>query len=219
MIGSRWTTGRFAVGAALLAGSGCVVAIDETITVRQPVDAIVISVTAGDVTIDAAEGDVELSGDFGGPGRGTIGHELVDGVLTIDYDCKLCGGKLSISCPPETGITADVGGGDLTLNGMAGSVNASLGGGTTKIRGHGAGNVTLDADVGDAELEFLASPERIDVSVGTGTIGIDVPIGAYALDLDATNGFVDVSGVTDDPGAPYAIVAYAGTGSIAIQGN
>lgn len=201
------------------ASGGCVVAVDETITINQPVDEIVIGVTAGDVKVFAHDGPVELSGDFGGAGRGPIGHDLVDGVLTIQYDCRLCGGQLTIECPPETVITADVGGGDLTVSSMSGAVTASLGGGTARVKDHGAGPVSIATDVGDADVSFVERPAWVDVSLGTGTIGIDLPAGAYALELDAPRGLIQVSGVTDDPSNPNTITAYAGTGSIGLTGN
>ena len=183
----------------MLSLAACVVALDQTVTISQPVDRIVVDVSSGDVKVVERDGDITLSGAFGGAGHGPIHHEVDDGVLTIRYDCKLCGGDLKIEAPSDVELDLRLGAGDLTVVDM---------GGTTDMR----------LEVGSVDASFRVAPDRIDVDVGTGAIELVVPAGGYALDVTADRGSVDLDGVHDDPASDEEIVAHTANGSVEVLG-
>jgi hypothetical protein len=210
---------RLTAWVAATGSVGCVLAVDETVTIREQVDLIVIDVAAGDVSVRGNAGDVKLTGNFGGAGQDPPRHTLSGGVLTVLSDCGLCGGELSIDAPPETELSITVGAGDLVVDGMVARLDAAVAGGSARVRGHGAGPVILDAEIGDVNLAFRDPPDRVDVNVATGFVEIDVPPGGYALELRAPAGSVSIQGIEDDPSSEHQIVARTGAGSISVRGR
>jgi hypothetical protein len=184
----------------LLSILACVVAVDQTVTIEEPVDRIVVDVSAGDVKVVARDNDdVRLSGAFGGAGHGPIDYDVTSGVLTIHYDCDLCGGELKIEAPPEVELELELGAGDLSVVDMAGRTDADL-------------------RIGQVGVSYVLAPESIDIVLGTGDIDIQVPAGAYSLDLDADRGSIDVDDdVTDDDGSAFRIAAAVTNGSIDVR--
>jgi hypothetical protein len=180
--------------------TACVVAVDQTVTIDEPVDRIVVDVSAGDVKVVERDGPVRLTGAFGGAGHGPISHDVKDGVLTIRFDCKLCGGELKIEAPGEVSLDLTLGAGDLSVVDMSGSTDADL-------------------EIGSVEASFVSAPERIDIALGTGAIEIVVPAGGYDLDVKTDHGSVDLDDVYDAPGATSAITAHTSNGSIDIIGE
>ncbi|MEZ4237583.1 MAG: hypothetical protein R3F59_15835 [Myxococcota bacterium] len=210
---SRWS----GLWLPLLAG-GCVLSVDESLTIHDPVDRIEIEVSAGDVSIRGVDGPVKLSGNFGGAGKEPE-HSVSDGVLTVSYDCGLCGGRLTVDAPPETAVVVTTGAGDVSVDGMLARLDASLSGGSADVRDHGAGPVIVTADIGDVDASFVEPPDRVDVDVTTGFVEIEVPPEAYALDLRAPAGSTSVQGITDDPSSPFEITARTRAGSISVRGR
>lgn len=181
--------------------ASCVVAVDQTVIIDQPVDRIVVDVSNGDVRIRARDAaGIQLSGTFGGAGHGPIRHEVTDGVLVIRYDCQLCGGEVEIEAPPEVTLDLSLGAGSLTVEEMAGNTDARI-------------------EVGSAEVSYVVAPEHVDLDLGTGAIEIEVPHGAYALDLRTGRGDIDIDGVIDDPDSPNLLFARTKNGSIEISGE
>lgn len=206
--------------AILLGVTACVVAVDESVTIDDPVDRIEVDVTAGDVSIHGVEGPVRLTGAFGGAGHGPIGHHLDGTTLIIRYDCRWCGGQLTIEAPPDTALSLAVGAGDLTIDAMDAEVDAGLTGGNATVLDHGPGPVTVDLELGSADLTFGEPPSRAEIHASTGAIALTVPSGPYALDLDAARGSVEVDPeLIDDPDSPNALIASTGTGSITLRGR
>lgn len=183
----------------LLSFAACVVAVEQTVTVSQPIDRIVVDVSAGDVKVVAREGDVRLTGAFGGAGHGPISHEVTDGVLVVRYDCRLCGGELKIEAPDGVALDLTLGAGDLSVVDMAGNTDANV-------------------DLGSVDVSYVIAPEWIDLQLGTGAIEIVVPAGGYALDVRTERGKVELDGVEDDPTSTNTIVARTANGSIDVFG-
>lgn len=201
----------------LLPWSGCVVAIEETVTITEPVDRIAIDVAAGDVRVRATSGPVRLISTFGGASGDTLGHSVQDGLLSVNYDCKLCGGELTVEAPPEVDLALTLGAGDLTVDDMAGAVLADVHAGSAAVHRHGPATVDVVADLGDVEVDFVVPPPALTVQLGTGDVEITLPSGAYNLDLTAGSGSVRIDGIEHDPESPSQITASVGTGSIEVH--
>lgn len=200
-----------------LVWTGCVVAIDETITITEPVDRILVDISAGDVRVHSGTGPVLLMGTFGGAGDEPLSHEVNDGILTVTYGCKLCGGELTIEAPAEVALDLHLGAGDLTIDDMAGTVTADVNAGSAAVHRHGASSVDVSTNLGDAEFDFITPPPSLFVTMGTGSLDIGLPTGSYALDLDAGAGTVKIEGVSHDPESPSKITAAVGAGNIDVH--
>jgi hypothetical protein len=198
---------------------GCVVALDETVTITVPVDHIVIDVAAGDVRVHAGpvDGPVKLMGAFGGAGGGPLGHELQDGLLTVRYDCRFCGGELTVEAPPDVSLSVTLGAGDITIDDMSGALDAVLAAGSAEIRGHGPAPVDLELDLGDVRVDLVEPSPSVRVQLSKGDVEVALPDGAYDLDLDVGTGSIRKEGVNNDPESPNLVYIAVDTGSIDVH--
>jgi hypothetical protein len=81
------------------------------------------------------------------------------------------------------------------------------------------GNVSVENDVGDVELDLDRAPRRVDVQAGVGDVRIGVPRGTYAIDLRTGVGSEKVIRLNDDPAAGQAIQASTRLGDISVEGR
>jgi hypothetical protein len=199
--------------------AGCVVALDENVTITAPVDRIVIDLAAGDVRVHAgpADGPVQLMGAFGGASDSSLGHEVQDGVLTVRYDCRFCGGELTVEAPPDVALSIMLGAGDITVDKMSGSVDALLAAGSAEIREHGAAPVELELDLGDVKVDFVQPSPFVKIEVDQGDVELELPAGSYNFELHVGVGEMSREGVTHDPNSPNFVQVSVETGSIEIE--
>lgn len=187
--------------------------------VDEPVDALFVEVTAGDVRVEVGTGDavtVERAV------RGVAGHveaaEVVEGgALRISAACETllpCAVDLVVTVPADVAVEVRVGEGDVRVRGLAGDLDVEVGDGDVVARDLRAARVRVQAGWGGAELSFAERPEDVAVSLGVGDVRVELPAGSY--DLDA-HGFgpADVSGVGRDASGPR-VYARTTSGRVAV---
>lgn len=187
--------------------------------IDAPVDTVVVRLSNGDLTVRAHERDeVVIEADFGGLARpGAVGRYVEDGVLTVDYDCVLCGGDITVSVPAWVDVEAQLTHGDLSLQDLHGSVTANLQAG--ELSGVGLGcSANLSTRAGAIELEYAERPRLLVAQTTMGKVDLVVPAGAYDLDLGSHAGVVHLFDVTHDADADSHISAFAETGEVTITG-
>jgi hypothetical protein len=173
-------------------------------------------VAAGDVRVHAgpADGPVKLEGAYGGAGNSPLGHEVQDGVLTVRYDCRFCGGELTVEAPPQVALSITLGAGDVTVDDMSGPLDALLAAGSAEIRRHGAAPVELELDIGDVKVDFIQPSPFVQIELSQGDVELGLPSGGYHLDLDVNMGEIQKGTVQHDPESPHLVQVSVGTGSI-----
>lgn len=200
---------------------GCIRAgdVDEVVPVAGLTRAVV-QISKGDVDVigagAASEAVVEAS--WGGLGRGPLGVWTSGDTLHVDARCSgvgLCGSDVRIALPDHLAIEVVADSGDVRVAGLAAPVVVSLGAGDLDVSGVGA--VDLVAGAGDVRVDLW---DRADVRVdlGAGDLDLDVPAGVWAVDIDA-RGDLDVSGIQDDPSAPYSLTVRVGAGDTRVAGS
>ncbi len=180
--------------------ASCVLSVDGSTVFGQPIDRVVIDVGRSDVTIVGMRGPVVVDADVGGWSEGDVRTVVEDGVLFVDYTCgqsEWCGGDLRVEMPPDTPVQTSLLSGDLRLADLDADVLANLREGRLTIRGNGPGPVVVAAN-GTVDLEFDATPSRVDVETAQGDVRLVLPEGDYALDLEARQIRSD-DGIRDDP--------------------
>ncbi len=186
--------------------SGCVVSVDQRITIDEPVELVRVHLAHGDVTLTGRPGDVTLEGAIGGPTRAPA-FVVEDGVLTVDVTCALCGGSLDLEVPPETRAVVAVDAGSATIEGLAADLDVAVDLGDASVADHGGGAVVARARTGAIDLD-LAAFEEVTVEVENGDAILALPAGGYALDLTGGSPSVE-DGITDDPAGPPVVVDVA----------
>lgn len=198
--------------------AGCTVgAEDREIVIRGDFDAIRVELGNGDLRIAEGPADeVRLEVEHGGVGRAE--RRLEDGVLVIDYGCRLCGGELDIEVPPGIAVDAVLRHGDLVLDGLSGPVSARVRAG--RIAGDGlACDVDLFANAGAIELGWDFRPRAVVAETHLGAVTLDVPAGGYDLWARSTIGAVRLSDVFHDGDADGSIDARSHVGAVEIVGR
>jgi hypothetical protein len=200
--------------------TGCIRAgdVDQVVPVAGLTRAVV-QISKGDVDVvgagAASEAVVEAS--WGGLGGGPLGVWATGDTLHVDARCSggLCGGDVRIALPDHLALEVVADSGDVRVAGLAAPVVVSLGAGDLDVSGFGA--VDLVAGAGDVRVDLW---DRADVAVdlGAGDLDLDVPAGAWAVDIDA-RGDLDVSGIQDDPSAPYSLTVRVGAGDTRVAGS
>jgi hypothetical protein len=200
---------------------GCVRAgdVEHKVPVADLMRAVV-QISKGDVDVvgngDSDEAVVEAS--WGGLGGGPLGVWTTGNTLNVDARCSglaLCGGDVRIALPDHLALEVVADAGDVRVDGLASRVQVALGAGDLDVTG--SGGVDLAVGTGDVRVDVW---ERADVHVdlGAGDLDLVVPAGAWAVDIDA-RGDLDVSGIQDDPAAPYTLTVRVGAGDTRVAGR
>lgn len=222
-------TGRVlgAVGAALalaLVGFGALFLVDlsmsETVTHHRTYDAVdtVVLRADGDITVTAAEGDIEVDVIAHRGLRGPTSSDVVSAnALEINHRCgwaialPRCSGELDVTLPAGTKVVVRTENGDVVARGLAGDTSLNTSNGRVEAAGIG-GPLTVESSNGDidvtdsgADVEVATSNGRIDVVGVAGTVTADgssgdITLGFVTGDASATthNGSVEISAVGGD---------------------
>jgi len=200
----------------------------RTLTVNGPVD-LDVSTGSGDITVRPGEGGkvvirAKIQGHHGWSGAGSdlesrvreieahppveqdgnhvrVGHlasELGHNI-SIDYEMEV---------PVETTLNAQSGSGDLSVDGIHGSLEAHSGSGDVKIHDV-EGSVRIHTGSGDAKFEGITG-ERVEIETGSG----DVQLRDLHSALHVRTG----SGDIDAEGAPTGDwVLHTGSGGVMVK--
>ena len=162
---------------------GCmVVAIEDGFIVDEPVDAVVVELSNGELSVEGSTHDATVvEVEFGGLTFDDVGHEVVDGVLYIDFDCGVtCGGELELSVPADAELYLDVGSGEVSARFDVAPplLDIDLGAGDVNVQVPEGGYVlNLQAGAGSIETDGVwdeqGAAHLIAVSAGAGSIAIE----------------------------------------------
>ncbi|MEU3570008.1 hypothetical protein AB0E96_16530 [Kitasatospora sp. NPDC036755] len=218
--------GAAAITAAVVLGmQGCLPfgGEDEHLTlsygVAEPVRELVVEGIDGGVVVNGG-GDgvhvVEKQNYSGDVPKST--HRVVDGVLTLTYDCRHCGVGYTVQVPAGTKVRVKAGNGGVRLSGLAGETEAEVTNGGVEADGLRSPRVRLSSVNGGVRAGFAVAPSTVEASTTNGGVRLRVPAGeAYTVDARASTGGVEV-GVPSTPGAEHRITARADTGGVTVSG-
>lgn len=165
-----------------------------------PLTRLDIDVDAGAVEVVAADVDtVQVERHVQGWRGGISLESRVDGdTLTLSARCDTmltCKVDMRVLVPAGVDVSAAVSSGALTLDGLGGVVDASVGRGELLGRSVVADELALAVADGSLDLRLDEAPAQLTVAVGTGDVRVRLPAGPYRADLDAPGGLTFVSDV------------------------
>jgi hypothetical protein len=203
--------------------------------------ALTVTSPGGQLTIKpAASGQARLAGTARYSLIGsTLSEHTAGGTTAMDYHCVLpvgdCGLDATVSVPAAMPVSANVGGGNVTVTGTTGPVTLSSGGGDLSAD-HTAGPLTLNtsggniqaADVssasvtastggGNIEIVFTGVPRDVHVSTSGGNVTLILPRGATSYHVTTSTGGGDVTDrLPYSASSSQVITATSGGGNITL---
>lgn len=215
-IGAILALAMVALGALYLVD----LSMSETTTTHQSYDAVdtVVLRADGDITVTAAEGDIEVDViAHSGLREPTYSDVVSAGALEINHRCgwsialPRCSGELDVTLPAGTRVVVRTENGDVVASGLAGDVSLSSGNGQIEAEEISG---PLDIDSSNGGIDVMGAGAGVRASTSNGSIDVitvdgtviadsangDVTIGSVTGDVSATssNGSVEISEVSGD---------------------
>ena len=205
----------------LLAGCEHAETHDETATISEPVNVVVVDVGSGDVELFGADvSEVRLLARIEGPSN-HLAYEVADGRLQVFDECHESHCSVDVSAVVPAGVRVELrtGSGDIEVQDLLGAIELDTGSGD--IHGFDLAGVDVSAETGsgDVVLDVFDPLERLHVRTGSGDVALDVPAGGYRLDVHTGSGDRDLGGVKSDSGAAASIEVDTGSGDVVIRGR
>jgi DUF4097 and DUF4098 domain-containing protein YvlB len=209
--------------------------MSDTTTTQRSYDAVdsVELVADGDVTVSAAEGDIEVDAiAHSGLREPTYSADVSASTLEITHRCgwsiflPRCSGELDVALPAGTEVVIRTENGDVVASGLAGEVSLSTSNGRVEATDI-SGPLTADSSNGDvdvtdsgADVETSTSNGEISVVGVDGTVTAGTSNGRITIDsvtgdasAKTSNGSVEVSAVDGN------VYAEASNGRVTVIGN
>lgn len=209
--------------------------MSETTTTHRSYDAVdtVELVADGDVTVSAADGDIEVDAiAHSGLREPTYSADASANRLEITHRCgwsfalPRCSGELDVTLPAGTEVVIRTENGDIVASGLAGDVSLDTSNGqveATDISGPlsaSSSNGDIDVTTSGADVEASTSNGEIDVVDVDGTVTADTSNGDITIrsvtgDASATssNGSVEISAAGGD------VYAVTSNGRVTVIGD
>lgn len=212
----------------LSACGGEVLQLDEIAAFDGPVERVVLDVGSADVLIVATElagAVLHQSGRYN-QDPPDVQTALEAGTLTIVARCpggvgihRACNLDLVLEIPADAELEAELGSGDLTLDGLGGGFDVRGGGGDIVGWALTSAVGLVQGGSGDVDLELDAVPDEVDIHTGAGDVRLVVPDAAYAITTDSGSGDVTVDGIDQVASETRTLSLETGSGDIVVQGR
>ncbi len=205
-----------------------VLRLDQTTAFDGPVERVVLDLGSADVQLVATEGTGAVLHETGRYNQDPpeVRSTLEGGTLTVVARCldgfrlfRVCELDLELEIPAGATIEADVGSGDLTLDGLGGDLDLRTGSGDVVGRALTSVVVFVQGGSGDVDLELDAVPDEVDLHTGSGDVRLVLPDAAYAITSDSGSGDVIIEGIDQVASAARTLTLETGSGDIVVQGR
>jgi DUF4097 and DUF4098 domain-containing protein YvlB len=179
--------------------------MSETSTTHRSYDAVdtVELVADGDVTVTAAEGDVEVDIiAHSGLREPTYSVDESASRLQLTHRCgwfialPRCSGELDVALPAGTEVVIRTENGDIVATGLAGDLSLDTSNGDVETAGLTG---PLDARSSNGDIDISGSQADVDASTSNGEISVADVDGTVTA--DSSNGEITIDSVTGDASA------------------
>ncbi|MGI5337246.1 DUF4097 family beta strand repeat-containing protein [Streptomyces sp. CA-181903] len=196
---------------------------ERTYTVRGKVTVIDAQTLGGDIKVrPLAEGadkvQVTERYEYSGP-KPNPEHSLTDGRFVVKKaDCgssHRCTVHLTVLAPPTVAVELKTAGGDITVDGTSGGIDADTSGGDIHVEDSASRSVRAFTRGGDVTASFTAVPDAVEGRTQGGNVTVRVPKGSYAVDATTAGGNRKVT-VPSTAGAPHRIKVATQGGNVSV---
>jgi hypothetical protein len=151
--------------------------------------------------------------------RPTPEHRVSASQLTFTSGCQGhqgdCGVEYRIEVPAGVNATLDSAGGTIIVDGLAGRLDLSSGGGAINTTRIASGHVIARTGGGGSVLDFAVPPAEVRADSAGGDITVRLPEQRYAVDARSDGGDTRIE-VDADPAASRRIEVRGGGGDILV---
>jgi hypothetical protein len=113
-------------------------------------------------------------------------------------------------------VEAGAAGGSLTARNLSGTLTANTGGGAIDAADLTSTDVSVNTAGGPTSLTFTKAPTRINALTGGGNLTLQLPAVMYALHL-GTGGGTEAIGIPNDPSSSRTVTASTAGGNLTIK--
>ncbi|MFC7013905.1 DUF4097 family beta strand repeat-containing protein [Streptomyces viridiviolaceus] len=210
-------------GAALTACNGKTTVEESQYEVDEKVTSLRIRTNGGNVEVVAASSSgvsvterVEYADE-----KPRTEHSVRKGELSLSAtgcarsDASEYSVDYTVAVPRGAIVSVETGGGDISVRGLSGVMEADTGGGNVRIRQSAMKKLSAHTGGGNLDTSFTAAPGQVEAESEGGNITVRLPEGTYAVDARTDGGDREV-GIASDPSSAHKVKAYSGGGNITV---
>ncbi|MER6305339.1 DUF4097 family beta strand repeat-containing protein [Streptomyces sp. NPDC001657] len=197
----------------------------RTYTVDGKITALSATTHGGDIEVVpvAAGGSVKVTEKYRyNDHKPTPAHSVKDGRLTLKAeDCGMgrkCEVDFRVLLPRDASVSLHTSGGDVTVRGTSGAIDAETSGGDVTIADSTARRAQARTSGGDVDLTLTTMPDDISARTSGGNVTVRLPKGSYAVKATTSGGTSKVS-VPTDPHSPHKVTAHTSGGDVSVQNS
>ncbi len=213
---------------ALLLGVGWLASSHRDVTTYSysgPVSHVSLQLGSGDaVIVSSSSPRVEVRRTD----RYAFGHSarerrsFRDGRLTVSSACPRillgsCSASYEVAVPETAMLDVRTTAGDVHLDGFRGSAEVRTGSGDVDATAYCGFDLSAVSLSGDLRVAAACAPQHLELHTVSGNALALVPPGRYQL--QASGARRHVTGITEDPAAPFTLDLRSAAGSVAIGGG
>lgn len=158
---------------------------------------------------------------------GHAAHErrwLAGGILHINSGCPSivvgsCSASYELAVPEAVPIRVQTASGDIHITGFDGSAAVGTGSGSVDVEAYCGFHLSARSGSGDIHVSTACAPQTLSLHSRSGDAVALVPPGHYRVLATSGVGHRTVTGVVDDPAAPFVLDVASAGGSVAVEGG
>lgn len=149
---------------------------------------------------------------------------LAGGVLHIVSRCPRivlgsCSASYELAVPQGVAVTVHTGSGSIRMNGFNGDASVGTRSGNVDIEAYCGFHLSAVSESGNLYVATACAPQRLRLQTASGDAVALVPPGRYRIGAISGARQQRVTGVRDDPRAPFTIDVDSASGAVAVEGG
>jgi Toastrack DUF4097 len=202
-------------------------AVVTTYSVSAPLREVDLQLTSGRAAIVGSSSpqlEVRRTDDY------SFGHAarerrwFTGGTLHIASGCPRivlgsCSASYELAVPEAVTIRVQTTGGDIRITGFNGSAAVATRSGSVDVEAYCGFHLSARSGSGNIHVSTACAPQSLSLRTRSGDAVALVPPGHYRVLATSGVGRRRISGVVDDPAAPFTVDATSAGGSVAVEGG
>jgi Toastrack DUF4097 len=225
-----------AASAAIVALVVLVTGVGWLATLHSHTTTYTLSMAVSEVDLQVSSGQVAVAGSSAGvlqvsrTDSYSFGHSARErrwvrgGVLHISSHCPRvvvgsCSASYQLLVPEAMAVHVQTDSGDVQMTGLDANAVVGTRTGNVDIEAFCGFRLSALSQSGSLHVASACAPESLSLRTGGGDAVALVPPGSYRLTARSGRVPPHVTGVVDDPGAPFTIDAESAGGSVTVEGG